>query len=505
MLSEKPSGNSCHFFDMFSRDEVVEGLKELAEMALRALKPVKPVTKVNLSKVDMRKVALGVFVVALVIGLMNQTSMYQQLNSLPMDRSEMDPIRGTEIKMGQANVVCVRVEIAPILQVTRDVLASALKLRLSVNGMSVVPDAIVAQTKRITMNEIYFEVISPFEGDFTAQLYYYDTPLGAPLKMNTRIKKFYKGHTMAQCVDNYCELKETCWVNSSLRTMFNYPAIIDPSFATDFMNQTIPVSQLTGTHMKPFLRKMGCSYINKNVVILRAPNAMGSLARGFLSFHDDVSKLCTSQNPSIVYVYDPKRIFQRIPLMTDWFKQLSLLHNDTVVCMERVRVFVGQPDGIPLRSYLSEDGQPSDTIVHLKSRISISNLDEVINALHSHCPLCKIVTADVLSEPHDSIRKKIASARIVFGIHTNFFVNMLATSPHATIFDILPRGMNCSTWLFDLAKETNVNLLTIEGQTPNGQISCDNHYDCDNSCKGVSEVTVDPNQILMLDNNIPEP
>ena len=490
---------------MFSRDEVLDGLKELVEICLRPLKSIKPVTKVNLERVDMRKVALGVFVVALVIGLMNQTSLYQQLNSLPMDRSEMDPVKGTEIKMGQANVICVRIEIAPILQVTRDVLANALKLRLSVNGMSVLPNAPIAQTKRITMNEIYFEVISPFEGDFTAQLYYYDTPLGEPLKMNTRIKKFYKGHTMAQCVDNYCELRETCWWNSSLRTMFNYPAIIDPSFVTDFMNQTIPVSQLSGTYMKTLLRSLGCSYISENVVILRAPDVTGSLARGFLSFHDDVSKLCTSQNPNIVYVYDPKKVFQSIPLMTDWFKQLSLIHNDTAVCMERVRVFVGQPDGIPLRSYLSEDGQPTDTIVHLKSRISISNLDEVIEALRSHCPLCKIVTADVLSEPHDSIRKKIASARIVFGIHTNFFVNMLATSPHTTIFDILPRGMNCSTWLFDLAKESNVNLLTIDGQTSNGQISCTNQYDCDNSCTGVSEVSVDPNQILMLDNNIAEP
>ena len=456
------------------------------------------VANINLARCNSKITVVFILLLALVVGLLNQTPIYQKLNALPKNRSEMDSIKEIKVFLKRQNIIAAQIQIAPILRVTRDVLANALRLHISLMGMIVSPWASVVHTRKITMTEIYFEVVCPFVGNVTAQLYYYDTPITDPqfILINQTGKNAYQGHTKVQCSTNFCRFSEVCWVNSTLNTLFNYPATVPQSFPADFVGFKLPMRQTSGTFMTPFTKKLNCSYRNGTHVIIRAPAVQKSPAKAFLRFHDAISKMLSTENVHKIHVHDPLHAFERIPLMSDWFRNLELLQNDSVFCMEQAILWTGALEGDGIQDHFGEGAVETDTIVYLKSEIVISNIENVIETLRLHCKDCGVLEIDTESERQDSIAQKIATAKVVFGVHSDAFVNAVAAQSTTLVIDIVPPGMDCSQWLFDLANLTKTRLVPLAASGPT--VSCANKYKCRNSCSGVSEVVVDTAQIAAL-------
>jgi hypothetical protein len=90
-----------------------------------------PQISVKLKKLLTPRYAIPLVVFAVFVSLLNQTSLYQRLNALPPDRTELDAISNTQVFIERGNTIVVRLTISAIASITLRNLANGLRLWVS--------------------------------------------------------------------------------------------------------------------------------------------------------------------------------------------------------------------------------------------------------------------------------------------------------------------------------------------------------------------------------------
>ncbi|OHT15844.1 hypothetical protein TRFO_42237 [Tritrichomonas foetus] len=479
-----------------------------------------PQITIDFSKIPLLVFSIVVLLFCLLIGYTNYTDLYQKLNALPLNRSELDTIDHFKTTINRGNVFNVNAIVHPILDVTLQNLANGLQLNFSTYGISSKAGALQTGRKNIDKTLISYDIVSPYYGNVTTRLYFYDNPIGPIEQFESNIVAIYVGHTLAKCQKIYpdsssgntpfhvCSLSNVCLCDGQIRTLFNYPTIVKEEMINFADGQHIDLVQFNGYYVKAYSKKFDVPVIEGTYSFILAPNQKSENDDEDLKINkiDELQRIYSQMAAHHAYnqidghvIYDDKDTFPNDKELNSLFN-IEKVNKTSHQCYNNLIFSTPTHTLSHLRNYiinkLPEVKNPRKIIV-LNSQINITNIDKLVKVLMHYCEDCERVDINVddLNKIKDKTRiddeeqkdennndseyliSKFNEAKFIIGPHNDEAFSRIIGVSKATVIDIIPIGMECAKWIRDLAVKEQMNFVEIS-TTEKLRLNCPNTMKC---------------------------
>ena len=396
-----------------------------------------------------------IFVFLLIIGYANSTDLYQQLNSLPEKKNELDAIKGYKMEIHKGNILNVSIDIKYHLNATLKNLMRGLNVRATFNGLTQMTNATDVYEPIITKNKICFNFILLFNGKVAVQLYFYNQKISPVEYYNSSLRYIFveRSNMVLPPEENRLVLDYVCLSNGTIVYFGKYNGY----FSSD--NYTIGgfPAILKFYSMKQFVLHYNISFWDNSFLIVTPPQA-STIQSVFLNMYSTFAQF---QNNYFSLVYDREDNFDLDKDFKNIFN-ITVLNSTSNICFRKLIFPLKQSGFSDLRNFFDQkQKQDLDRILIIDSKAHIENMDDIVSILKDKCSECEVKHISEKLIAKYNVIDEFSKAKYIVGVHNEAIFSKIISASNATVICLVPGGNLCKTWIRNMAIEENIKFIEI--------------------------------------------
>lgn len=400
---------------------------------------------------------------ALIIGIVESTTEFYLLNSLPEERDELFPIKDQTMYMINSTHIHGELTIDAVEKVTYDNLFSNIKIVMQLINVSIIIDHNSGIYTRKNKQKIEITAEVPIIGEFFAQFALFNGNFGkiysfSAIPINDSHTKIKKSSDNQISFVNVCIKKHIS--KFILLTYFR------KNYSTNLYKNSVIKDMLISNITE--YSKINSN--DKNAAILYFPTASSY----WTQLKEAFSLYQKNKDKTIITTVDS------LPI--------PFIHINREICYSELSIPDPSLINIAQFNFEKHSNAPTDDlIISYMTNMNTSVLKNLI------CPACDIISFDSI-EPKSDFPNKFIKAKYLIGGHSEYLTNSIFME-NGVLIDILNKDQINDRWIFDYYKHTNQSIVLYVS---------DNQTDYSYLSNAIHNISEKCNFILAINNSIVE-